>query len=163
LSLRSYKTKDIVEKIATEKYRKNGLGITFEDIGREFSVNKTKAQRKLKYFHERDILFTAKDLILEGINILQNTSPQQYFPTCMKSEIVEDLNKRKNVLVDPTGVDLFAPPSSQSASPTSNDLDISIQTLEGYVLPLLRQAPEKKGRRILASKKIHPRNHKRYF
>jgi len=32
LSLRKYKTKDIVEKIAIEKYQKNGLGITIEDI-----------------------------------------------------------------------------------------------------------------------------------
>jgi hypothetical protein len=66
-------------------------------------VNKTKAQRKLKYFHERDVLFTAKDLTLEGISILQNKSPQQYFPTCIKAEIVENLNKRKSVLVNPTG------------------------------------------------------------
>jgi len=35
-------------------------------------------------------------------------------------------------------MDLFAPPS-QSASTTSND--IGIQTLEGYILPLLPQAP----------------------
>jgi hypothetical protein len=45
LSLRRYKTKDIVEKIAIEKYQKNGLGITFEDIERSFSINKVKAQR----------------------------------------------------------------------------------------------------------------------
>jgi len=39
-------------------------------------------------------------------------------------------------------VDLFAPPpSSKSTSATTNDLDIATQTLEGYVLPLLQQAP----------------------
>jgi hypothetical protein len=86
LSLRKYKTKDIVEKIATEKYQKNGLGITFEDIEREFSLNKAKVQRTLKYFHERDILFTANDLILEGITIFRKYLPQQYFPTCIKSK-----------------------------------------------------------------------------
>jgi hypothetical protein len=69
LPLRKYKTKDILEKIAIEKYRKNGLGITFEDIGTEFSVNKDKAQRKLKYFHERHILLTANDLIMKGITV----------------------------------------------------------------------------------------------
>jgi len=47
--LRRYKTKDIVEKIEIEKYQENG----FEDIKREFLVNKAKAQRTLKYFHER--------------------------------------------------------------------------------------------------------------
>jgi hypothetical protein len=104
LSLLKYITKDNVEKIAIERYWENGLGITFEDIEREFSVNKVKAQRTLKYFHGRDILFTANDLVIEGTSILQNKSPQQYFPTCIKSKIVEDLNKRKNVLVNPTGV-----------------------------------------------------------
>jgi hypothetical protein len=38
-------------------------------------------------------------------------------------------------------VDLLAPSSSKSASPPSNDLDIVTRTLEGYVLPLLPQAP----------------------
>jgi hypothetical protein len=143
LSLRKYKTKDIVEKIAIEKYQKNGLGITIEDIETNFYVNKVKAQRTLKHFHQRKVLFTANDLILEGITVLQNKSPQQYFATCIKAKIVEDLVKRNNVLVDPTGVDLLAPPSStKSASATSEDYDdIVNQTLEGYVLPLLPQAP----------------------
>jgi hypothetical protein len=142
LSLRRYKTKDIVEKIAIEKYQKNGLGITIEDIERNFSINKVKAQRKLKYFHDRQVLFTANNLKSEGITVLKNTSPQQYFPTCMKAQIVEGLSKRESVLVNPTGVDLLAPPSSsKSTSATSNDFDIGIQTLEGYVLPLLPQAP----------------------
>jgi hypothetical protein len=143
LSIRKYITKDNVEKIAIDKYQENGLGITIGDIEREFSINKTKAQRTLKYFHEGDVLFTATDLIVEGITALQNKSPQQYFPTCIKAEITEDLGKRKSVLVDPTGVDLLAPPSSSSKSTShpSNDLDIVNQTLEGYVLPLLPKAP----------------------
>jgi len=53
--------------------------------------------------------------------------------------MIEGLSKPRNVLVNPTGVDLFAPPS-QSASPTSKDFDIGVQTLEGYILPLLLQA-----------------------
>jgi len=124
LSVRRYILKDIVEKIAIEKYQKNGLGITIEDIERNFSVNKGKAQRTLNV-HQRKVLFTANDLILEGITVL--FSPQQYFATCIKAKIVEDLNKRKNVLVNPTGVDpLVPPPSSKSASATSNDFNISI-------------------------------------
>jgi hypothetical protein len=71
LSLRRYKTKDIVEKKAIEKYQQNGLGITFEDIEREFSLNKAKAQRTLKYFHDIQVLFAANDLILEGITVLK--------------------------------------------------------------------------------------------
>jgi len=81
-----------------------------------------------------------KDLILEGITALQNKSPQQYFPTCIKAEIIEDLGKRKSVLVDPTGVDLPTP-SSSSKLESSTDFDVVTKTLEGYVLPLLPDAP----------------------
>jgi hypothetical protein len=136
-----YITKHNVEKIAIEKYRKNGLGITFEDIKRRFSVNKTEAQRKLKYFHGRDVLFTAKDITFEAPGILENKSPQRYFPTRIKAEIIEGKSKRKNVQVNPTGVDLLAPPSSKLTSAISDDSDIVTNTLEGYVLPLLPQAP----------------------
>jgi hypothetical protein len=96
-------------------------------------------------FRERKVLFTANDLILEGISILQNKSPQQYFPTCMKAEIIEHLSHRKNVLVNPTGVDLSTlsslSPSSKLVSVPSNDFTTVTKTLEGYVLPLLPQAP----------------------
>jgi len=102
LSLKEYVRKHIVEKIAIEKYQENGLGITFEDIKREFSLNKAKAQRTLKYFHDRQVLFTANNLKSEGITVLKNTSPQQYFPTCIKSKIVEGFSKRESVLVDPS-------------------------------------------------------------
>ena len=142
MSARKYKTKDIVEKIAIEKYQKNGLGITIEDVERNFYVNKAKAQRTLKHFHDRKVLFTANDLILEGITVLKNTSPQQYFPTCIKAVIIEGFSKRESVLVDPTGVDLLAPPPSSSKSTSSPfEVDIVNQTLEGYVLPLLPQVP----------------------
>jgi hypothetical protein len=73
LSLKEYVRKHIAEKIAIEKYRENGLGITFEDIEREFSLNKAKAQRTLKYFHDRQVLFTANNLKSEGITVLKNT------------------------------------------------------------------------------------------
>jgi hypothetical protein len=73
LSLRKYKTQDAVEKIAIEKYQKYGPGITIEDIERNFSVNKNKAERTLKHFHERKVLFTANDLILEGITVLKKS------------------------------------------------------------------------------------------
>ncbi|MGA9149930.1 MAG: hypothetical protein WBZ36_05070, partial [Candidatus Nitrosopolaris sp.] len=131
MSIRNYITKDKLERIAIDKYRENGLGITIGDIGREFSVNKAKAQRTLKYFHEGKILFTANDLIIEGISILQNKSPQQYLPTCIKAEIIEDLSKRKNVPVNPTGVNQSSSPPSAL---TSNSGDqIVLQTLEGHI------------------------------
>jgi hypothetical protein len=132
LSSRKYISKEKIEEVAKQNYRKNGRGITFEDLKKEFSVNKGKAQRRLKYFHDRDILFTANDLISEEINILQNKSPQEYFPTCIKAEIIKDLNKRKNIQVKPTGV------THSSVLTSSDSID---QTLEGHVLPLLPEAP----------------------
>jgi hypothetical protein len=139
MSIRNYISKDKIEKIAIDKYRENGLGITIGDIEREFSVNKAKAQRTLKYFHEGKVLFTANDLFAEGISILQNKSPQQYFPACIKPEIVEGLSKRKNVLVKPTGANQSSTPLS---SLTSNNGDqVVLQTLEGHILPLLPTSP----------------------
>jgi hypothetical protein len=138
LSLRKYATKDIVEKIAIEKYRENGPGITFEDIERELPLNKAKAQRTLKYFHDIQVLFTANDLMMKGITLLKNTSPQQYFPTCIKAEIAEGLSKRENVLVNPTGVNHSSSPLSSLVPPVLNTNDqIILETLEGHILPLL--------------------------
>ena len=139
MSIRNYISKDKIEKIAIDKYRENGLGITIGDIGREYSVNKAKAQRTLKYFHEGKVLFTANDLFAEGISILQNKSPQQYFPTCIKAEIIKDLHNRKSVLVSPTGVNQSSTPLSSLISDTSDQ--IVIQTLEGHILPLLPTSP----------------------
>jgi hypothetical protein len=139
LSLRKYKSQDIVEKIAIEKYRENGLGITFQDIQREFSVSKSNAQQKLKHFHGRKVLFTAKDLILEGIPVLENTNPQHYFPTSIRSEIIKGRSKQKNVLIGPTGVNHPSTPLSSGALNTTDE--IVLQTLEGHILHLLPAAP----------------------
>jgi hypothetical protein len=93
-----------IEDIAVEKYQSSGCGITFDDIIETFSVKKRKAQRSLKYFLKRGVLFTAQSLISQGILLVQNTSPQQYFPSCIKAEIIENLKKRENsVLVNPRG------------------------------------------------------------
>ncbi|MGC1927365.1 MAG: hypothetical protein WA667_00190 [Candidatus Nitrosopolaris sp.] len=142
MSTRNYISKDKIEKIGIRKYQENGLGITFQDIEREFSVNKGKAQRTLKHFHRRDVLFTANDLRLEGIISLPNKRPQQYFATCIKAEIIEGLSKRKNVLVKPTGVTHSSRPLSSVIPHTLNSTDqIVLQTLEGFILPLLPTTP----------------------
>jgi hypothetical protein len=56
---------------------------------------KKHAQRSLKHLHGRKVLFTPRDLIRQGIYLLESTNPQQYFPSCMKGEIIE--KKRKTV------------------------------------------------------------------
>jgi hypothetical protein len=103
--VRKYISKKMIEELAIEKYKSNGNGITFEDIERKFLVKKSKAQRSLKYLHERGVLFTAQDLLRQGVNLIPNKNPQQYFPSYMKADIIEDFKKKKSVLVDPTGVD----------------------------------------------------------
>ena len=56
------------------------------------------------------VLFTAGDLTSKGIILLQNTNPQQYFPACIKADILEDLKKRtRNVHVEPTVSNLSNP------------------------------------------------------
>ena len=50
LFIRRYISKDNLERIAIEKYKNNGLGITFEDIEREFSLNKVGAEGKVEVF-----------------------------------------------------------------------------------------------------------------
>ena len=112
-------TKEIVESLGIEKYRTNGKGITIEDITAKCAVKKSKAQRSLKYFHSIRVLFTAQDLIQEGIHLLRNKNPQEYFAVCMKSEILENLKKRKSVPVQPTGVNL----PKDSIYPLSNAIE----------------------------------------
>src|SRR6266516_1986783 len=77
-----------------------------------------QAQRSLKHFHAKGVLFAAEDLICQGIDLVHNTSLQQYVPACIKADIIEDLKKRKNVLVEPTGVNL----SKDSLNPSSSSM-----------------------------------------
>jgi hypothetical protein len=85
-----------VERIAIHKYRSGGYGLTFLDVQREFSVGKKRAQRCLKHLHGKKVLFTPMDLTRQGIRLLENKSPQQYFPVRIKAEIIENL-KRRNI------------------------------------------------------------------
>jgi hypothetical protein len=109
----------------------------------EFSIDKkSKAQRMLKFSHAKNILFTGNDLMSEGIGILANTNPQQYFPSSIKAHIVENLSKRKNVLVDPTGVRHYSSSSLFSKGPLSNCMQPTIYDYLDYVvLPLLQTVP----------------------
>jgi hypothetical protein len=101
-------TRKIIEDLATEKYRSCGKGITFQDLQKAFFLTKPQAQRSLKYYHDGRVLFTAGDLNSQGIYLIENTNPQQYFPSCKKADILEDLKKRsRNVQVEPTGSNLY--------------------------------------------------------
>src|SRR5215207_518098 len=92
-------TKKPIESMAIEKYRFSGHGITINDLITKCSVNKPNAQRSLKYFHSIGVLFTAEELIRQDIDLLQNKNPQEYFATCIKAEILENLKRSKSVPV----------------------------------------------------------------
>lgn len=84
-----------IEEIAIEKFDSSGLGITYSDIQKKYSVSKGQAQRTLKYYRRKKVLFTARDWIDQGIDLLDSKKPQQFFPVCKKAEIIEKLKKRK--------------------------------------------------------------------
>lgn len=88
-----------IEKIAIAKFRSSGYGLTHSDVQEEYSVDKKHAQRSLKHLHCRGALFTAADLRNQGVHLLVNKNPQQYFPACIKGEILEKIRKRKYVQV----------------------------------------------------------------
>ena len=124
-----YVTSGQITKLAVETYKmKGGRGITYTDLlEKGLTVNKKQAQDMLKYHFRKETLFT-----------LDDKRPQQYYPTAIRSEVIE--NKQKNTPIDPTGVALPNLPHI-SKGPLANCLEpVIMQTLEGYVLPLLPEA-----------------------
>jgi hypothetical protein len=115
------------DEFAISKYRKTGKGITFASLlSSGLAYNKKQAQTTLKYYLKKELLFT-----------LGSCRPQEYFPRSIRSEIIKNemSKKNNNIPISPTGVGYFK-------TPLSNHLEsIIIQTLEGYVLPLLPTAP----------------------
>lgn len=78
---------------------------------------------------------------------LGNYKPQQYYPTCLKSEISK-AKMSKNIPIGVTGVGFSNVSYSSINSTNSNNKNtnfcndpVVIQSLEGYVLPLLPSAP----------------------
>ena len=137
---RSYPDSNQINEIAIDEYKKHGRGLTYVSLqARGLAESKRQAQNILKYHLRRGILFT-----------LSNKRPQMYYPSCLKSEI-RKRELQKNIPIDPIGVGLFTTTPSTSSTP----LDIikskhplsqcieymSYYTLEGYVLPLLPEAP----------------------
>jgi hypothetical protein len=129
--------RELVESLAVEKYRANRKGITIEDLETKFLVKKSQAQRSFKYYHSLGILFTPHDLIQQGIKLLQNKNPQEYYATCIKGEILENAKKRSSVLVQPTGV-IY---SNNPNHPLSNALEHQKASSFLEVLSLLPYAP----------------------
>jgi len=120
LPSRRYIKAKCIEALAISKYKQNGRGISFNDLlSNGLAKHKEHAQAKLKYCLRTEILFTPS-----------NHKPQQYYPACFKSEI---LNK-----IIPVGV--MEVPYLQSIPVSSKDAVVT-QTLEAYVLPILPKLP----------------------
>ena len=89
---RRYVRADEVENLACNKYKENGRGITIDDLlTNGLALHKKQAQTNLKYCLRRGILFT-----------VYNCKPQQYYPSCLRSEIMK-AKTSKNIPIYPTG------------------------------------------------------------
>ena len=123
-SKRRYTKYQAIDKLAVGKYRGTGKGISFHDlIHSGLARHKRQAQDTLKRFRERKILFT-----------LEKHKPQVYYPLSLKSEIIK-ARLSKNAPVKVTEVPYF-----NTAHFERKDA-VVLQTLEGYVLPLLQDVP----------------------
>src|SRR5438128_2990774 len=122
---RRYTPVQAINDLAVTKFRPNGKGLTYRDLMEAgLAKHKKQAQDTLKYCLHNGILFTLKDC-----------RPQEYYPTVIKSEVMTK-QLSKNTPIDPTGV------THSSKHPLSICLEpVTIQTLEGFVLPLLPSAP----------------------
>lgn len=80
-----------IEELAIQKYIACGKGIYFSDV-MKFRCSKTKAQRILKDCCRQRILFRSP----------QRTSPQHYYPSILKADILEKLKQKGNVPIDLT-------------------------------------------------------------
>jgi hypothetical protein len=136
---RSYISSDQITDIAIKEYEVHKKGLIYRDlIEKGLAKNKRQAQRILKHHRRKETLFTISD-----------KRPQIYYPICLRSEIHKNI--LKNTPVNPLGVSplvttrppLFPPSGGiKSKHPLSQCFEyMADYTLEGYVLPLLSEAP----------------------
>jgi hypothetical protein len=141
-SPRKYIQQDKVQKLAEDK---ECNGLTYKDIMIEFKCSKEQAQRKIKHFHSKGLLFTNQDLNKEAVNglKLKNTSPQKYYATTIKTKVIEKHKERyENALVKPT-MDKYKYRSSFPSSSTKYNDPIQIQRARylSELLSLLESQP----------------------
>jgi hypothetical protein len=140
ISSRSYLDPTQIIEIAIDEYKKYGKGLTYVSLlDRGLAKSKKQAQNILKYHLRKRTLFTLSD-----------KRPQMYYPSCLRSEI-RKREFQKNTPIDPIGVGLSNTTPSSSSTPlgiikSKHPLSQCIEymayyTLEGYVLPLLHEAP----------------------
>jgi hypothetical protein len=84
-----------IEEIAIEKYKAGGYGLNYKDVMADFHITKRQAQLTLKHQRNKRVFFTPRDLFRQGVYLTENKKPQEYFPSCIKVEILENLKKKK--------------------------------------------------------------------
>jgi hypothetical protein len=104
-----------VEILALKIYQRNGLGITFVDLIKEFRCSKGTAQRKLKNLCIEKIDNKGKKAPIL-FRAFKRTSPQQFYPYSMRAEIIEKWKEKKNRPFNPTGVNYLS--EANHLSPT---------------------------------------------
>jgi hypothetical protein len=126
---RRYTRAQDIETLAINKYKDNGRAITYKDLlSNGLAFSKVQAQITLKYCFKKNVLFT-----------LRNHKPQQYYPTNLKSEI---LKKNTHIGVTEVGHSHASLLRGSFTANSSHCLDpVIVQTLEGYILPLLPKTP----------------------
>lgn len=130
---RRYTKAKFIETLAVRKCKQNGRGISFKDLlSNGFALHKQQAQTTLKHCLRANILFTIGD-----------RKPQEYYPACLKSEILS-----KNIPIRPTRVGFLKPTLLRDKDLKKDVINYCqtldptiVQTLEEYVLPLLPQIP----------------------
>lgn len=130
---RRYTKAQKIEELAIDRYKSTRKGITYQDLIRSgLSHSQKHAQNALKRSLQKCIIFT-----------IEQHKPQQYYATCIKSEIIKDKMTR-NSPVGVSGPNLNLSNNFLSGTPICRNTvyeSLSIQTLEGYVLPLLSSTP----------------------
>ena len=93
--------------MAKKKYDANGQGIAIMDLQAAFRLTKGQAQRRLKHLLMEKFLFTADDLVKQGINLkgFKRERPQKYYLMEMRARIIED--NKNNVQNSTTGIGLI--------------------------------------------------------
>ena len=119
LPFRKRISKTEIERLAVEKYKRCGKGITFMDIVNKFGCSKTKAQRILKDCCSKRVHNAGSRPAPILFRLLKRTKPQQYFPSIIRADILEKIRNMENVLIEPTGLNL----SSRSHNPISKTLE----------------------------------------
>ena len=106
---RRYIKKGRIIDLAENTYRHNYRGITFPDLlSNGLASHKEQAQSTLKYYLGTKVLFTPT-----------KRRPQQYYPTCLKSDVMKLLSK--NIPIQVIGVQ-YNNKNNSSKTPTSEVL-----------------------------------------